>query len=355
MKQRLLYALFILLGFGLITSCEMDDDEPAKSTSISRLYISYSNWNPNVQGTPINNMAIVSNADSTNFGDARTTSFYLTPSSGGSTIYFHPAARAVFHASLNISAVDTIIHTATIGETGAPANNRKIMSKLLMKPRGLVFHPHLDRLYTVQVNEGSSYVYVFDKPRGINQVVIPSQTIELAGQLNAWDATIVNSKLILSRTGKDGGLDIFDNLVPRREPLIPNLSPSKSLKIVGTSNIQGISIDTVNNMMAVADYPDNNSVAGAGRILIFDNFTSLLEGSETITPSRIITGANTKLIRPSDVDLDFRKDSKYFYVADPGSSLVYRFLKSADGNVAPESQFSRAGLNPVSLSLDARN
>jgi hypothetical protein len=352
MRQSFYLSLLVTFVVAVCSSCERDDDEPFQSSSISRLYVSYSNYQPDESQTQIDNISVISNADSSNFGLIN--SFYRSAAKGGSTIYFNPSSQTVFHASINSTVTDTLIQTLRVGETGqVSSSNTKIPNGRLTGVRGLVFHPGMDKLYAVSVNSKGSFVNVFDRPRGITLYTKTSQRFILANNLTAWDATIVQSSLVLSRTGTNGGLDIFDNLITKRDSLQNNVSSTRSLTIQGANNIRGMSVDTVNNMLALTDFVVNNTDT-VGRILIFDNYSEISKTSGNITPTRIITGANTLLKQPVDVDLDFRPNSKYLYVTDPASHAIYRFLKTDNGNVAPESKLESANRRPVSISLDAR-
>lgn len=352
MRQRFLLSIVVLFVIAVFSSCERDDDEPLQSNSISRLYVSYSDFQPDESQTQVDNISVISNADSTNFGVIN--SFYRSAAKGGSTIYFHPAAQTVFQASLNTTVADTIIQTLRVGETGqVSSSNTKIPNGRLTGVRGLVFHPGMDKLYAVSVNSKGSFVNVFDRPRGISLYTKTSQRLILANNLSAWDATIVQSNLVLSRTGTNGGIDIFENIIPKRDTIFNNVSPTRSLTIEGANNIRGMSLDTVNNMLALTDFAIANNDT-VGRILIFDNFSEISKASGTITPNRIITGANTLLKQPVDVDLDFRPNSKYLYVVDPASRLIHRFLKTDNGDVKPESSVPSPNRRPISISLDAR-
>lgn len=353
MTYRWLLPLVFLGALTLFTACEMNDDEPAKSSAISRLYVSYSDYQFDINRPKINNISIVSNADSSDFGVLKLD--FLSPAAGGSAIYFHPGAKTVFQSSLNRTERDSTVYNMYVGETGQLTNKGKIIYERMVSPRGLVFHPYLDKLYVVQMLDGTPSVLVYDRPRGIDRQVIPSQIFGFEGSKLYFDAAIVNSNLILSRQGANGGLDIFEKLISSRDIALNNIQPTRSLTVTGANNIQGVSIDTVNNVLAMTDYTTPTTGDPVGRILIFENFSEISKASGTITPTRIITGANTKLKGPTDVDLDFRQDSKYLYVADPVSKAVYRFDKNAEGDVAPNATFERSGLSPISLSLDARN
>lgn len=352
MNYKYYYTLLTLCSVFLFTACEMDDDEPILNQSISRLYISYSEYNTDLQRPPIRNVYVITNSDSTVFGEGNLATPFVSPTHGGSSIHFHPAARYVFHGSSNVTRADTNIYSLQVGETGGLKTGGKIANEKLTGIRGLVFHPSLDKLYSVRVSADSSLVYVFNMPRGINRHVHPSQTFVIKDNRPVWDATIWQSKLYLSRSGQDGGVDVYDELVTTRDTLLTDRVPSVALTIAGTENIRGMSVDTVNNMLAVADFSGSGEDV-TGRVLIFENFSDLTTTTGTITPTRIIEGSSTGLKQPVDVDLDFREESEFLYVADAVAKKVFRFKKSDSGDVSPDMEYEN-GLTPVSLSLDAR-
>jgi len=365
MKFSPIHILFSIFSIILVFACERTDDEPPVDASISRLYISYSNYQPNADALKYNNVVLLPYADdSTNMGAVIQP--FISDVQGGNSIYFHPSSQRIFHSSINRSSIDTFMSKLSVGElTGALEIQPRIPNQVLKSVKGMVFHPNLDRLYFINV-EPNPNVYVFDRPRGLSDDRKPGQTLSFAnpGELTPWDLAIVNSNLYMSKSGTDGGIDIYENLISSRDSVRSGLTPARSLIVADASNIRGMSIDTVNNMLALTDFVQSGSGETAsyqGRILLFDNFSSISENSGTITPTRIIAGALTELKQPVDVELDFRKDSKYLYVADPASKAVYRFLKSSNGNVAPDNvyQYKQERMpdvsTPVSISLDARD
>ncbi|MGM1429005.1 hypothetical protein ACS126_07100 [Sphingobacterium lactis] len=354
MTFRYLYTLLALLTLVASSSCKRDDDEPIVNRDISRLYISYSEFERDPQRPKLKNLYVITAADSIELGAGAFAQGYQSNVQGGSTILFHPSARTIFQASLNTTQADTTIYSLRVGDYGALSPSGNIANARLNGVRGLVYHPSLDKLYAVRVSPDSSFVYVFNLPRGIRNYAKTSQNFQIADNRPVWDAAIVQSKMYLSRTEKDGGIDIYNNMVIQRDTLVPNVKPDIVLTIPGSENIRGMSIDTVNNMLAVADFTGTGA-SSVGRILIFDNFSEIAKSTGNITPTRIITGASTGLKQPVDVDLDFRKDSDYLFVADAVSKKVYRFKKTDTGDVKPDKEFVSPGnYTPISLSLDAR-
>ena len=366
MKLRYLFVLLAIATVIGFYSCEKDDDEPHTSNNISRLYISYSDFNENLGSTRFNNIVLLPYSDTTAAEMSVGASPFLSGARGGRTIYFNPSAQKIFQASFNTTVVDTFIYKLSIGETGALSNDRgQIRQSVLQSVRGLVFHPSLDKLYAIDNGGTNPMFYAFDRPRGLEEFRKPGQKFQFQNDIDPWDVTIVKSGLVVSKSGANGGVEIYDGLIISRDSTINSVPPSKVLSVSGTQgNIRGMSVDTVNNMMALTDFLQTGSgsnVTYQGRVLIFDDYAKISQATGTITPTRIITGALTGLKQPVDVELDFRKDSKYIYVADRNSKAVYRFLKTDNGNVAPNAtyQYKQTGRadfsTPEGISLDARN
>jgi len=363
MKLKYIFALLAIVSIIGINSCKRDDDELPSNNSISRLYISYSDYNPNLEQTSYTNVVLLPQADDSTNMASRATAF-VSGVKGGNTIYFNPSAKMVFQGSINSTKIDTFIYKLTIGETGALSNKDAIPQGVLKTVRGMVFHPSLDKLYSIEVSENTPKYYVFNLPRGLSRFAKPGQTYEFANGINPWDVSIVKSGLVVSKSGAESGIEIYDNLVINRDSIIQQVQPSKVLTVENATNIRGMSIDTVNNMLALTDFVESGSgesTTYTGKILIFDDYNAISQSTGVIKPTRIITGVSTKLLQPVDVELDFRKDSKFLYVVDPSSQAVYRFLKSDNGNVAPNATFQyqqpgKAGIStPRGISLDARN
>ncbi len=358
MTLRYLFALLTLIMVTGFYSCEREDDEPPVNNSISRLYISYLDFNPN-EGTPYNNVVLLPFADdSTNFSRGLQT--FVSDAKGGRTIYFNPSAQRVFLGSAYKLTADTFIYKLGVGETGVLSSSGRIPQNRLTNVRGMVFHPSLDKLYAINIRPDSSMLFVFDRPRGLERPQKPGQAFKFNENADYWDVTIVKHGIVVSKGGTNGGIEIYDDLIISRDSTISSRNASKILTVANSNNIQGMSVDTVNNMLALTDFVQNGD-SYEGRILIFDDYNAISQATGTITPTRIISGINTKLKQPVDVELDFRLDSKYLYVADRNAKAVYRFLKSDDGNVEPNMifEYKQTGVNttftPGGISLDARN
>ena len=354
MNLRWIFALAMITTLIGIVACERDDDEPFINRDFSRLYISFSDYSTNPQVASPTNIGVIKRADSTNFADVNNFQPFQSRTFGGNAISFSPAAQRVFLSSINQVVSDTSIQIFMVGPEGNLANDGKIDNKHANKVTGLVYYPSVDVLFGIDVS--SSTIISYDIPKNRKDYMKVSRRFIIEDELLPWALAIHNNIMYVSRNGTNGGVDIYEGLISRRtDTLYNDVKPTRSLRIADTHNIQGMSLDTVNNTLALTDYTTSGTTS-TGRILLFENFSELAKNGGNITPTRIITGPNTGLIRPSDVALDFKENSKYLYVADPGAKKVYRFLKTAEGDSKPDSEFSyRNGAStPVGLSLDSR-
>ncbi len=342
--------LATIIGF---TACKRDDDEPFVNRDFSRLYIAFSDYNPNDQGTQPVNIGVMLRSDSSNFENTTSNFMYFESATrGGNAITFNPAAQRVFMSTINREPRDTVLQIFPVGPEGNLTNSGKIQNRHLKNVTGLVYYPSVDNLFAL--DNANSTIAVYNRPKGRDRYMKVSQRFIITDALKPWAIAIASNIVYVTRTGANGGIDIYDDVVSRKvDTLYNDVKASRRLTISGSQNIQGMSLDTVNNVLAVTDYTGSGTTA-QGKILIFENFSELAKQEGTISPTRVIAGGQTGLIRPTDVELDFKKDSKYLFVADPGAKAVYRFLKTATGDAKPDAKFVYGDSTPSGLSLDSR-
>lgn len=341
-------AIRILVFSSLILvalSCVREDDEPQPpENSISRLYVSFSDFQTNDDLDPFENVIVIDPADSDGF---RLGPRHTSEAKGGSAIHFNPYSRSVFQSGINVAGtLDTAIYVMAVANTGILSNTGKILNPLLRSVRGLVYHPEVDNLYAVNLND--STVYVFNRPGSLNRFAEPTQTIKL-NSIRPWSASMIDKDLYLTKTGADGGVAIIKDIVDKREEFI-ELNPDHIISIPGANNIRGMSYDERTDVMVLTDY---NSSEGEGRILIIESFSSKIDNG-TVNPDRVVEGSNTLLQEPTDVAIDMREGAQYFYVADQQAMSIFRFDIGGQGNIAPEKVLRTSPRTPVGLSLDAR-
>lgn len=356
---KLFAILFLLVG---MSACERDDAEPdTEGESFSRLYISIEEFNrAGTTSEQVRNVRIVYPADDDNFDINYR---HISNAQGGGVIYFEPFLKTLFQSSSNGGVnPDTAIHAMEIGQTtGLPTNRSSLGNYLFAEVTGLGYSR--TNQYFFIANRGGldknreemlPTLYIVERPQAKNGHTKPLIKL-IAKDMDFYDIAYADNDLYLSKRGTNGGIYVVEDIakVPyNKADSIGTLTPTRTLTVEGSHNIRGISYDMIKDVLALTDYP-NESAVGQGRILIFDNFSSL-SSQERITPTRIITGTNTGLQMPVDIELDRRASGVYLYVADSSAKKVFRFKISDDGNVAPDKELNTVQ-TPVGLALDARD
>ena len=127
------------------------------------------------------------------------------------------------------------------------------------------------------------------------------------------------------------------------EATVGNVAPTATITSPSLSGPQHMTIDTAADRLYVANQSGRS-------ILIFDNASTLATGS--VTPTRIISGGNTGFANPIDVAVD--TINNLLYVADGTSILLFTSASTINGNVAPTSNIN-VGVTIGGILLDATN
>ncbi len=353
--------LALLLGF---YACEDENVEPGlEIRQISRLYVSFEEYGTSDERADTT-IRMIQSADSSVFVFRES---HVSQVQGGGPIYFSPFAKTIFQASVNSeetsNELDTVIAAVSVQQTGLLNNaGNGIRSRYYNKVRGFVYHAATRSLLVVNGAGADAGVYVVDNPSSTGNQKQPYKKL-LNPDLDMWGAAYQNDRLFTAKISAPAGLYMFQNLTTmsvRASDSVATLNPARILQIEDASiNLRGLSYDTIKNVMAIAEMGDGTTI-GSGRILIFENFSNLIQGTaDVIRPSRVITGPNTGLISPVDVAIDMRASGVYLYVADRAAKKVSRFRYTDDGNVEPDEVIDTSDLGygetPVGLALDARD
>lgn len=357
LKLSPLYYAFALITLALgIYACERDDAEPElEMRKFTRLYVSFEEYTA-AKNPPDTTIRLIYPADSSVFSFNGS---HRSDVKGGGTIYFSNHLNAIFQASTNQAGTnDTAIAVLNVGASGSLNNVGLPKSRYFNNVRGMAFHPQTNTLFIVNGSGPDAGVYVIDRPRYANREKQPFKKLK-NGELTMWGAAYADDKLFASKTSAPGGIYVF-NGISRKEvsevDSVGRLDYERILEIEGATNLRGLFYDTVKNVLAVVQ-TGSQGVVGSGRILIFDNFSSMLDQAK-ITPTRVITGASTGLVAPVDVVIDSRETGVYLYVVDRVERKISRFFYTDHGNVAPDKVLDASGLKdgrtPVSITLDTR-
>jgi hypothetical protein len=370
MRKLLFLYLIPTLLMGAI-SCQRDDDEPParEIKAISRLYISTSDYQAGAS-TNLENIWIVDPADGDDFPVESDVKGYVSAAKGGRTIHYSPLSNGlIFQSGINSPGLnDTSIQVLSVNVLGVPSSRAKLPNRRLDNVRGMHYTVvnnatgtlAQEFLLAIQKSDtvATPYLFAFYKP--INSGFYAKPRFQMALDFIPWGITMDEKDVYIVRTGDasiEGAVVSYkgfaQNLIEKSDTTLTNISPTYTLTIEGARNLRGISYSKSKDILLLTDYSVVGTEVRDGRILVFENFSSHTT-TQKITPTRIITGAATKLKQPMDVAIDSRADGKYIYVADSGSRRVFRFLIEDNGNVAPNAELNLRGRTPESISLDAR-
>lgn len=255
-----------------------------------------------------------------------------------------PPPAAKLYVSGVTASLDGQIGTypSTTFASGALATSRSITgaNTKLTAPsnsgvRELALDATNDRLYAINLSTNS--ILVFDGASQADGNVAPAREITGANTLLDSPMAIyldnANNRLYVSNFRSTAQtVLVFDNA----STINGNVAPARVISgfaLKPYSQLAGIQVDTVRNILYVAD-------AGYGALYILDN-ASTLDG--TVTASRVLTGTSTTISFPRALALD--SSGNRIYVSsgtNKGSILVFDNASSATGNIAPSRSINTA-------------
>lgn len=334
MKQ-LVWAFWGLVALAC-ASCMRNDDEPAlPERPISRLYISMSDFQTDETADPFMNLVVIDPADSAAMESA---SAYRTEARGGGSIHFDPAIGSVFQGNRT----DTNIYVLSVSNRGILSVSGSFGNGLLDAMRGIWYHHPSQNLYIAN-QTSPSMLYVYNAPQRNRGFREPTHSLSL-GEVRPWGICMYDNNMLIARTGENGGVSVYTDLPADTNDT--SLEPSATLVVAGASGIRGIAYSKALDVMALSDYNQN-------QVYIFEQASTLFSSSGTITPTRVLSGANTGLSGPIDVTIDDREGGERLYVANADTKMVLRFALSASGNASPETGVVLP-YAPASIHVDAR-
>src|SRR5690606_9536326 len=116
--------------------------------------------------------------------------------------------------------------------------------------------------------------------------------------------------------------------------------------ISGASDLRGVAYSAELDLLAVTDF-------GSGKVYMIENARQQLRSGGSVTPTRTLSGAQTQLESPIDVEIDSRSDRLKLYVIDRAAKKLLRFNIADNGNQEPEAVYD-VQLTPVSIHIDVR-
>lgn len=336
MKYFNIYLVLLVLCSGLISSCERNDDEPLlPPTRISRLYVSFSNFQDDELADPYKNIAIF---DPVNLEEIPAPEWFQSEVQGGAGIYFSPEIGKVIQGSVE----DSTIRTFSVSSMGVLSSSTFYSDSTIGNQRDLAFDAVSGNLYLSDDQQSRIAVYADGGVRSGNKPA--NKHLILDGK--PWGLALSGDSLFVALAGDSHRILLIESVSEIDSGLLNNIP---SLEINGAADIRGVAFSKVLNMLVVTD-------VGNHSIYVIENALEAFKTDSPVKPNRIIRGSETLLSEPVSVSIDPRENEMKIYVANRKTQSILRFNLSDDGNISPEAfyDFSQRGMIPVSIYLDAR-
>ncbi|MDF2477778.1 MAG: hypothetical protein K0S24_3261 [Sphingobacterium sp.] len=359
-----------------VASCKKLDDEPERGEAalISRLYISFQDYQPN--NSSIKNLFIVDPADTNSLDNIYQ---YLSPAKGGGPVIFDPNAKSIFQASAGAVAQDTFIQRIPLDDVyGIPGGASGLGYRGFTNVRGLAYYSYAQQNGTsgsavtnfLLAVTGGNMLYAISRPEGKGGSTGGSKIIDKQislGDINPSSLTLLkgnpddkNEKWLLvgfneEGTNKRSGFAVYkglkQQLIDKVRDTIVNSNafpPVVKVYVKGKTGLGAVSYAPNKQLLAVT--------AGT-EILFFNNPDGLFNGSgeKEINADYAVGGSNTGLEQIGGVAIDDRTENgKFFYVSDSKNGKVVRFKLTDQGNATPDLTKNYGTLLPNYIFLDAR-
>jgi hypothetical protein len=336
--MRFWLGILLVAGSVLHTACMRNDDEPIQpERPISRLYVSFLDYQTDETKDPFLNLSVIENANSNQL----TGNLFNSGTKGGGSVHFNPFDSRVFQGSVN----DSTIMILSVTHVGIPQVSGFLTHENLTGIRGLSYNNITKKLFVANSITPSG-VYVFNNPLNRRGSVRPDYYFNLNG-VRPWSIAMWDDNMLVTRTGENGGVNLYDGIATT-DSLGNGLRLVSSLQVEGANDLRGMFFSKEADLMVLTDF-------ASAKVMIFENAMALFsQSSGTIRPTRVLSGASTQLQGPIDIAVDIREGSTFLYVADRLSKKVYRYPLQAGGNVEPEAIIDFGGITPNGLFLDAR-
>ncbi len=252
----------------------------------------------------------------------------------GTVSYNSGSQTAFFSPNLPLSAFGSYTATLTTGIKDTAGNPLTTYSWTFVA--GGSSTP--SRLYVGNANSPHN-ILVFNNATTANGNLVPDRTITSGSFAWPWRIWLDKaSDRIYVTDDSTGHLLVFSNA-----STINAATPIQDISSTLFTAPSGIWLDTANNRLYMGD-------ANADAIYVFNNISTL---NGTVTPDRIIWGANTTLNYPQFLWLDEQTDSLYVTNFSGHSILVFTSASTINGNIAPSRTITGSTITgPTGIWLD---
>lgn len=340
MKKNGCYLFFLFFTLGLFSACERNDDEPLlPKTVISRLYVSFSDVDTNDLDGPARHIAVF---DPFTAGNLQSPEAYTTAVIEGAGIHFDPFAGRVFQGSFQNQ---TITHYSVTAQGSIGTGATSFRDSTLLSQRDLAYDRDSKTLYVTDNLAGSISAYAQALNR--NGQVRANKKFEFGGQpwgLHLQADSSGARNLFVALAGQAGEVLLLENINAIDSGAVTS---GRRISIAGATDLRGIAYSAELDLLVVTDF-------GSGKLYLVENAAQVVRTGGSVTPVRTISGEQTQLRGPIDVEIDSRPEQRKLYVIDRLGKKLLRFHISDNGNQAPEAFFNFVDKTPVSIHIDFR-
>ena len=158
-----------------------------------------------------------------------------------------------------------------------------------------------------------------------------------------------NGNSLYAVVDNSDSLAIFDNFLANMAG--DTVLPTRYIKIDGLNRTHGLEYNAEDDIMILTDIGDAGSDSDGG-LFVIRNFSAITGNTVTAANYTMISGANTMLGNPVDVDYD--PETGRIYVAERlnGQGMLLIFENDASGNMAPAEMLPFAGISSLDLYRD---
>lgn len=341
MKKNGSYLFLLFLTLGLLSACERNDDEPLlPKTVISRLYVSFSDIDTSDLDDPARHIAVF---DPFTAEAIEQPDLYTTAVLEGAGIHFDPYAGRVFQGSFQRQ---TITHYPVSAQGSIGTGATSFRDSTLQSQRDLTYDHDNRTLYVTDNLAGSIFVYSQALSRNGDERA--SKKFVLGGQpwgLHLQADSSGSKSLFVALAGAAREVRMLENIDAIDSGVVDG---GQRITIEGAGDLRGIAFSPELNLLVVTDF-------GSGKLYMVENARQVLQTGGSVTPTRTLSGSQTQLRGPIDVEIDSRPEQMKLYVIDRTARKLLRFKISDEGNASPESFYDFGpDRTPVSIHIDVR-
>ncbi|MDB5013192.1 MAG: hypothetical protein JWQ25_1394, partial [Daejeonella sp.] len=298
-KQLFHVCILFIAGVWPFAGCKKGDDKNLPKITVSRLYVS----TLAVGSKPLSNILVFDPADLAPL-KFRT---YLSDTLGYGGIALNDSTFRGYQFSTKLRGVRGF----SVDVAGALSQGSGFVDSSLVSPKEIAYRQK-DALLVISHNSDST-IRVYSKPDSLSgRKNKPTNKLKLNGKPQGICFDQTDLYVVIEGDRKE----IQKATINKTTSLI--FPVKNKITVTGATNLRGIFYYSKQDILLITDIGLETDLSDGKVFIIEDASAKFLTGG-SITPTRIISGANTFLGNPVDIDFDRREDKNLIYVAEKGN------------------------------------